>query len=185
MGPHGTWFDFIPGIEGWKAQAQEKLGREWTWQVFQATYFEITHVLVAALVVLLLTLARPVALGLSLALVAASGLVSGPRSAVAALVGAVISMANVWVIGRLAARAMRQALIDHPHSAASGLQAALGAKTIVLLLTVAILGGMAGLDGMGLPMLPLGLGLLVTSFALILAGLTSAAASRWQPERRE
>ena len=56
MGPHGTWFDFIPGIEGWKAQAQHKLGREWTWQVFQSTYFEITHVLIAALVVLLLTL---------------------------------------------------------------------------------------------------------------------------------
>ena len=56
MGPHGTWFDFIPGIELWKAQAKEKLGREWTWQVFQATYFEITHVLVAALVVTLLVL---------------------------------------------------------------------------------------------------------------------------------
>jgi F-type H+-transporting ATPase subunit a len=56
MGPHGTWFDFIPGIELWKAQAKEKLGRDWTWQVFQATYFEITHVLVAALVALLLVL---------------------------------------------------------------------------------------------------------------------------------
>jgi F-type H+-transporting ATPase subunit a len=56
MGPHGTWFDFIPGIELWKQQAKEKLGREWTWQVFQATYFEITHVLIAALVVLLLVL---------------------------------------------------------------------------------------------------------------------------------
>jgi F-type H+-transporting ATPase subunit a len=56
MGPHGTWFDFIPGIEAWKLQAKEKLGREWTWQVFQSTYFEITHVLIAALVVLLLAL---------------------------------------------------------------------------------------------------------------------------------
>jgi F-type H+-transporting ATPase subunit a len=56
MGPHGTWFDFIPGLEAWKAQAKQHLGREWTWQVFQSTYFEITHVLVAALVVLLLTL---------------------------------------------------------------------------------------------------------------------------------
>src|SRR5215207_5323935 len=55
MGPHGTWFDFIPGIEAWKLQAEEKLGREWTWQVFQSTYFEITHVFIAALVVLLLT----------------------------------------------------------------------------------------------------------------------------------
>jgi F-type H+-transporting ATPase subunit a len=56
MDTHGTWFDFIPGIEQWKARAQESLGREWTWQVFQATYFEISHVLVAALVVLLLAL---------------------------------------------------------------------------------------------------------------------------------
>jgi F-type H+-transporting ATPase subunit a len=56
MGPHGTWFDFIPGIELWKQQAKEKLGREWTWQVFQATYFEITHVLIAALVVLFLVM---------------------------------------------------------------------------------------------------------------------------------
>ncbi len=56
MGPHGTWFDFIPGLDAWKLQAKERLGREWTWQVFQSTYFEITHVLMAALVVLLLAL---------------------------------------------------------------------------------------------------------------------------------
>jgi F-type H+-transporting ATPase subunit a len=56
MGPHGTWFDFIPGISGLKTSLQGTLGRTWTWQVFQATHFEITHVLVAALVVLLLML---------------------------------------------------------------------------------------------------------------------------------
>jgi F-type H+-transporting ATPase subunit a len=56
MGPHGTWFDFIPGMEAWKAAAQQRLGRGWTWQVFQSTYFEITHVLVAAVVVVLLVL---------------------------------------------------------------------------------------------------------------------------------
>ncbi len=56
MGPHGTWFDFIPGIDAFKAAAQDKLGRNWTWEVFQATYFEITHVLVAAVVVVLLAL---------------------------------------------------------------------------------------------------------------------------------
>ena len=56
MGPHGTWFDFIPGISGLKTSLQGPLGRTWTWQVFQATHFEITHVLVAALVVLLLML---------------------------------------------------------------------------------------------------------------------------------
>ena len=56
MGPHGTWFDFIPGLDALKSQAQQHLGRTWTWQVFQSTYFEITHVLMAALVVVLLTL---------------------------------------------------------------------------------------------------------------------------------
>ena len=57
MGPHGTWFDFFPFLDVWKSQAKEHLGRTWTWQVFQSTYFEINHVLMAALVVLLLTVA--------------------------------------------------------------------------------------------------------------------------------
>jgi F-type H+-transporting ATPase subunit a len=56
MGPHGTWFDFIPGMEALKAQAHDNLGRTWTWQVFQTTFFEITHVLVALVVVLLILL---------------------------------------------------------------------------------------------------------------------------------
>jgi F-type H+-transporting ATPase subunit a len=54
MGPHGTWFDFFPFLDVWKTEAQHRLGRTWTWQVFQSTYFEINHVLMAALVVLLL-----------------------------------------------------------------------------------------------------------------------------------
>jgi F-type H+-transporting ATPase subunit a len=53
MGPHGTWFDFLH-LDGLQAQAKAWLGREWTWQVFQSTYFEISHVLMAMLVVLLL-----------------------------------------------------------------------------------------------------------------------------------
>jgi F-type H+-transporting ATPase subunit a len=57
MGPHGTWFDFLPWVKDWEASAKERLGREWTWQVFQSTYFEINHVLMAALVVILLVLA--------------------------------------------------------------------------------------------------------------------------------
>jgi hypothetical protein len=51
----------------------------------------------------------------------------------------------------------------------------------VLLTTVALFGGVAGLGGTGLPLLPFGLGLLVTSFALILAGLTTALGTRGQP----
>jgi len=53
MGPHSSWFDFLPGIETLKHNLEIYLGREWTWQVFQATHFEITHVLGAALVVVL------------------------------------------------------------------------------------------------------------------------------------
>ncbi|HVU50673.1 MAG TPA: F0F1 ATP synthase subunit A [Polyangia bacterium] len=54
MGPHGTWFDFIPGIKGLEHQLHGPLARDWTWQSLQATHFEITHVLIAALVVLLI-----------------------------------------------------------------------------------------------------------------------------------
>jgi F-type H+-transporting ATPase subunit a len=56
MGPHGTWFDFIPGIDGLKTSLQPLLGRTWTWQSFQSTHFEISHVLVAILVVALVGL---------------------------------------------------------------------------------------------------------------------------------
>jgi F-type H+-transporting ATPase subunit a len=51
MDPHATWFDFIPGFGGLRERLQESLGRTWTWQVFQTTSFQITHV-VGALVVL-------------------------------------------------------------------------------------------------------------------------------------
>jgi F-type H+-transporting ATPase subunit a len=54
MGPHSTWFDFFLPVEGLTAAAKGPLGRTWTWQVFQSTYFEIGHILMAALVVLLL-----------------------------------------------------------------------------------------------------------------------------------
>jgi F-type H+-transporting ATPase subunit a len=54
MGPHGTWFDFIPGINGFRDQLHGPLARTWTWQSLQATHFEITHMLIAALVVLLI-----------------------------------------------------------------------------------------------------------------------------------
>lgn len=56
MGPHGTWFDFIPGLDGLKNAMHEPLARKWTWQVFQTTHFEITHVIIAAIVVLLISL---------------------------------------------------------------------------------------------------------------------------------
>jgi F-type H+-transporting ATPase subunit a len=56
MGPHTTWFDLIPGMSALKATLQAPLGRTWTWQSFQATHFEISHVIIAALVVFLVGL---------------------------------------------------------------------------------------------------------------------------------
>jgi len=56
MGPHGTWFDFIPGIKGLEGQLHGPLARDWTWQSFQATHFEISHVLIAMIVVLLVAM---------------------------------------------------------------------------------------------------------------------------------
>jgi hypothetical protein len=57
-------------------------------------------------------------------------------------------------------------------AAASGLQAALAAKTVVLLTVVALLSGSVGAGRLSTPF---GLGLLVSVFALILAGLVAAA----------
>ena len=56
MGPHSTWFSFLPGYETWRYNLQFYFGREWTWQVFQATHFEIDHILGGLLVFAVLTL---------------------------------------------------------------------------------------------------------------------------------
>jgi F-type H+-transporting ATPase subunit a len=44
MGPHNTWFDFFPGYHTLRENLQHYLGREWTWQMFQATHFQLDHV---------------------------------------------------------------------------------------------------------------------------------------------
>jgi F-type H+-transporting ATPase subunit a len=54
MGHESTWFDFLPGVPALKENLQMYLGRQWTWQVFQATHFEISHMLGGALVLLFL-----------------------------------------------------------------------------------------------------------------------------------
>jgi F-type H+-transporting ATPase subunit a len=55
MGHDVTWFDFLPGVPALKTNLQMYLGRQWTWQVFQSTHFEITHLFGAVLVLLFLT----------------------------------------------------------------------------------------------------------------------------------
>jgi F-type H+-transporting ATPase subunit a len=50
MGSHNTWFDFLPGYHTLRDNLQHYLGREWTWQMFQATHFQLDHVFGALLV---------------------------------------------------------------------------------------------------------------------------------------
>ena len=50
MEPHATWFDFLPGYPALRENLERLLGRQWTWQVFQTTHFQLDHV-IGALVV--------------------------------------------------------------------------------------------------------------------------------------
>lgn len=54
MGPHITWFDFVPGYHALKENLQIYLGRQWTWQMFQTTHFQLDHVFGGLLVLLFL-----------------------------------------------------------------------------------------------------------------------------------
>ena len=57
MGEHGTWFDYLNRIPGWKSldhKLQELLGRSWEWQMFGPSGWTLTHVLITCLVVLII-----------------------------------------------------------------------------------------------------------------------------------
>jgi hypothetical protein len=122
-----------------------------------------------------LALARPLALGLAAVVIAGAGLRWGPAGTLAAACGSALSVINVLILHRMAGRAARQAADGVPGPAASGLQAGLAVKTVVLLSIVALLSGSVGAGRLSLPF---GLGLLVSVFALILAGLMAAARDR-------
>jgi hypothetical protein len=126
---------------------------------------------------LTLVMARPLALVMAAGVVLAGGLGWGRAGMLAAFLGASLSLVNIWVLTRLGARAAARALVDGPVQAASGLQAALGGKTVALLVTVAVVAQTidAGKAGGGVPMLPFALGLLVTVVALVVAGLAASA----------
>lgn len=55
MDPHATWFDFLPGYASLRENVSHLLRRDWTWQMFQTTHFQIDHVLGAVLVFLFLS----------------------------------------------------------------------------------------------------------------------------------
>ena len=55
MGPHDTWFAFLPGYANLKLFLEHYFARDFTWQMLQSTHFAIDHVFGALLVVLFLT----------------------------------------------------------------------------------------------------------------------------------
>ncbi|ACY16965.1 F0F1 ATP synthase subunit A [Haliangium ochraceum] len=55
MGEHGTWFDLLYKFHWWQDAAhslEHQLGRDWQWLLFGPTHWTLTHVMVAATVVL-------------------------------------------------------------------------------------------------------------------------------------
>jgi F-type H+-transporting ATPase subunit a len=59
MGEHGTWFDYLNRIPGWRSldhKLQELLGRTWEWQMFGPSGWTLTHVLISLLVVLIVAM---------------------------------------------------------------------------------------------------------------------------------
>jgi F-type H+-transporting ATPase subunit a len=53
MGEHGTWFDYLNRFSWWRDlnhSAEDSLGREWKFMMFQESHFTLTHVLITLLV---------------------------------------------------------------------------------------------------------------------------------------
>jgi F-type H+-transporting ATPase subunit a len=84
MGAHSTWFEFLPGYDTLKHNLQFYLGREWTFELFKATHFEITHIL-SALVVLLFLVVGGAAYRASVSAQGDAALLPPPRFNVRAL----------------------------------------------------------------------------------------------------
>jgi hypothetical protein len=103
------------------------------------------------------------------AVIALSALAWGAPGLVAAAVGAGLSVLNVFVLTRFARQAVAVAAAGGPNTAIVRLTSALGAKTIVLLTVVWAL-----CKSSRLLLLPLALGLLVTVFCLLAAGLVTS-----------
>jgi hypothetical protein len=87
----------------------------------------------------------------------------------AATIGATLSVLNVFLLTRFARQAVLVAAAGGPNTATVRLTSALGAKTVVLLTTLWV-----ACKTTDLLVLPLALGLLVTVFCLLVAGLFTA-----------
>jgi len=99
----------------------------------------------------------------------ASALAWGVAGLEAAAVGAALSVVNVWALTRFAQSAVLQAAAGGPSTAIVRLTSALGAKTALFLTVVWLIGKNAHLQ-----LLPFTLGLLVSVFCLLGAGLVTA-----------
>ena len=113
--------------------------------------------------------ARGLAIAVGGAVVVLSTLAWGTPGLTASALGATLSVINVFVLTRFARQAVAVAAAGGPNTAIVRLTSALGAKTIVLLTAVWVL-----LKSTKLLVLPLALGLLVTVFCLLGAGLVTS-----------
>ena len=112
--------------------------------------------------------ARGLAIVVGGAVVVLSALAWGKPGLEAAAVGSMLSVINVFVLTRFARQAVVVAAAGGPNTAIVRLTSALGAKTIVLLTIVWVV-----CKTTRLLVLPLALGLLVTVFCLLGAGLVT------------
>jgi F-type H+-transporting ATPase subunit a len=109
MGPHSTWFSFFSGYEHLRQNLEITLGREWTWQIFQATHFEIDHILGGLLVFLVLTLLG-IRYAISIRTSGDRGAVPPPRFGARALVETFCDLVYSLMEGPLGAKHARKFL---------------------------------------------------------------------------
>jgi F-type H+-transporting ATPase subunit a len=109
MGPHSTWFSFFPGYETLRGNLQIYFCREWTWQAFQATHFEIDHILGGLLVVFVLAVLA-VRYALSVRFAGDGGALPPPRFCARALVEVLCDMIYGLMEGPMGAKNARKYL---------------------------------------------------------------------------
>lgn len=117
-----------------------------------------------------LTLARRFAVVVGGAVAAFSAVRWGALGLLAAALGAGLSAINLWALERFAAHAVATVSVEGPQVATTRLTAALGAKSVVLMTSVWVVN-----RGGWLETVPFALGLMVSVFSLLGAGLASAA----------
>jgi F-type H+-transporting ATPase subunit a len=109
MGEHTSWFSLFPGYEPLRANLEIFWGRQWTWRVFQATHFEIDHILGGLLVFLVLTLFA-IRYALSVRASGDGGAVPPPRFGIRALMEIFADLVYGLIEGPLGAKNARRFL---------------------------------------------------------------------------